>query len=115
MTPAEIVRFIETRRWPLSDEKRLQAAIADELSKIGEPFAREVRVGEHDIIDFMLGSVGLEAKLKGSAHAIYRQCERYCQYDEIKQFVLATNRAMGLPTTICGKPAFVASLGRGSL
>lgn len=75
---------------------------------------REVELVKGDIIDFMVGPIGVEVKIKGQRRAIYRQCERYCEHACVGSLVLATNVAMGMPETINGKPVFVASLGRGS-
>lgn len=114
-TAADIVALVHTRRWPLASEKALQAKLADELAHAGIPAEREVDLGDGDIIDFMIGGIGLELKLKGQRRAIFRQCERYCGHDRVVTLVLATNAAMGLPATIAGKPVHVASLSRGWL
>lgn len=114
LVPA-IIRLIETRRLPLSSEKRLQAVLADEFARAGIAADREVDLGDGDIIDFMIGDVGLELKIKGQRRAIFRQCERYCGHERIGALVLATNAAMGLPGSIGGKPVHVVSLSRGWL
>ncbi|MEN5084281.1 hypothetical protein ABE438_17510 [Bosea sp. TWI1241] len=110
-----IVRLIESLRLPLSDEKALQAALEPHLLKHCGLALRENNLGDGDIIDFLVDGVGVEIKIKGQRRAIFRQCQRYCAHDSIQALVLATNAAMGLPTTIAGKPVFVASLGRGWL
>lgn len=115
MTPQEIVRFVETRRWPLSDEKRLQADMGAELSKAGIAHRREVVLAPGDIVDFMVGDIAVEVKIKGARREIYRQCERYCQHETVRSLVLATNVAMGMPAFISGRPILVAHLSRGWL
>lgn len=116
MQPADIVRFIEGARWPLSNEKLLQSEIETQLQERGVEFEREVRLFDGDIIDFVLdGSIGVEVKIKGSKLAIYRQVERYCLHDRVQSLVLVTNVATGLPQFINGKPTFIASLGKGWL
>ena len=112
MTPPDLVKFIEHLRLPLNNEKELQAAFAHELRRVDAGYAREVSLGDGDIIDFLIGDVGLEMKIKGQRMAIYRQCERYCGHDRLQALVLATNVAMGMPAAINGKPIFIASLGR---
>jgi hypothetical protein len=112
MTPQEVVRFFETHRFLLSDEKALQRAIADEMEEAGITFDREVDLGDGDIIDFMVGDVGIEVKIQGQRRAIYRQCVRYCEHNELVSLVLATNAAMGMPAVLSGKPVFVANLGK---
>ena len=113
MTPQEIVTFIHRRRLPLTNEKELQAKIAAELTAAGVPYEREVKLADGDVIDFMIGDVGLEVKIKGQRRAIYRQCERYAKSDRVKVLVLAASASMGLPETIGGKDVYFASLSRG--
>lgn len=111
MTPREIVAFIEARRLSLTSEKRAQQDLESELVRAGIEHRREVRLSRHDIIDFMIGAVGIEMKIKGQRREIYAQCARYCEHSEVKALVLATNAAMGMPTEICGKPVLIARLG----
>ncbi len=110
-----LVRFLGSYRWPLSDEKRLQEVMAEQFAAAAVAAAREVDLGNGDIIDFMIGGVGMEVKIKGSKRAIYRQCERYCAHDRVEALILATNVATGMPATINGKPVLVALLGKGWL
>lgn len=115
MTASELVQFIERHRWPLSSEKRLQELFVDTLRAAGHAALREVRLDDESIIDVMVESIGVELKIKGQRRAIYRQCERYCHFDEVQALVLGTSVSMGMPDTINGKPVFVASLSRGWL
>ncbi len=115
MEPREILHFLAVRRWPLTDEKRLQSDMATELAAAGIAAEREVRLGEGDIIDFIIGGIGMEVKIKGSKREMYRQCERYCRHERVSSLILATNVATGMPASINGKPVFVALLSRGWL
>ena len=114
-TAHDIIRLIETRRLPLTSEKRLQAALAEEFAGAGIAAEREVDLGYGDIIDFMIGPIGLELKIRGQRRAIFRQCERYCGHERVGTLILATNAAMGLPARIGDKPVHVVSLARGWL
>lgn len=118
-SPEEICRvlvaFLQSRRWPLADEKVLQAAIAAELIPICSAAEREVKLSATDVVDFMVDGVAMEIKIKGGKRNIYRQCVRYCGHDAVKALVLATNSHLGFPAAINGKPCFVADLGRGWL
>lgn len=78
-----LVRFLQSFRWPLSDEKRLQEVMAEQLAGGSIAAEREVHLGDGDIIDFMVGGTGIEVKIKGSKRAIYRQCERYCGHARV--------------------------------
>jgi hypothetical protein len=110
-----LIRFIEARRWPLSDEKRLQETLSNELLAGGFVFEREALLVGVGIIDFMVMDVGVEVKIKGAKREIYRQCERYCGHERVHGLVLVSNVAMGMPAEINGKPIFIASLGKGWL
>ncbi|MDP1866984.1 MAG: hypothetical protein Q8L13_11675 [Bradyrhizobium sp.] len=113
---AQIIDILTTRRWPLSDEKALQPLIETEFAAAGiAGVRREVHLGPHDIVDFMIGGLAIEVKVKGQRRSIFRQLERYCSYAEVSEIILATNVPMSLPPEICGKPARVAALGRGWL
>ncbi|MCS0497883.1 hypothetical protein NVS89_22590 [Ancylobacter sp. MQZ15Z-1] len=99
-------------RFPLSGEKPLQEAIEAHLIESGLAFEREVTLGPGDIVDFMVGTVAVEVKIKGQRRAIYRQCERYAGHDSVSAILLVTNVAMGFPPSLKGKPTAVLNLGR---
>lgn len=107
-----IVVALRRHRFHLVDEKRLQAEIAAVLDGEALAHEREVKLASGSVIDFLVGDVGLEVKIKGGKKSIYRQCERYCGFDQVKTLVLATNRSMGVPPAIGGKPVYVVSLGK---
>ena len=110
-----LVAFLQARRWPLSDEKALQAAIAAELAEACFAAEREVRLSATDVVDFMVEGVAVEIKIKGSKRNIYRQCARYCSHERVRALVLATNFKVGMPPERGAKPCYVADLGRGWL
>lgn len=115
-TAARIVQLIQTRRFTLRDEKALQYEMQKEFEKEGLAFRREVRLSDADIVDFLFeGGIALEVKTKGGKRDIYVQCVRYCASPEVNCLILATNVAIGFPPTIAGKPAAIASLGKGWL
>ncbi len=128
--PANIVRLLERRRWPLSSEKPLQDALAKELAFLGLDVQREVRLSRDaaahdagallapeapapvtDIVDLMISDVAIEVKVKGAKREIFRQVERYCAYPQVAALILATRKSMSLPAFIAGKPCYVAWLG----
>ncbi len=108
----DIAALLSAFRWPLSNEKLLQADIETVLSDKGIAFEREVHLSASDIVDFMIDGVAVEVKIKGSAREIYRQLERYAAHERVEALVLATNRPMGLPLQINGRPARMVLLGR---
>ena len=108
----QIKDFISKNRFPLTDEKETQAKMEKALTAAGFEFEREVRLSEEDTVDFMIGGVVVEVKLKGSPTAIYRQLERYAKHERVTAVLLVTARSMTLPAQILGKPASVSSLSR---
>jgi len=115
-TVNKLIGIIQQYRFDLSDEKRLQAGLADALRAEGIGFEREVRLETNDVVDFMVGDIAVECKLRGQGKMdIYRQLVRYARHAKVKTLVLATNVSMGLPDNIKGKPLYYASLSRGWL
>lgn len=105
-----VIRKLTIARLPLHDEKELQRSIAVILPlPLFEP---EYELDERNIIDFFGGGIGIEVKINGSKRSIFNQCNRYCQFPVIKEFILVTNKSMGLPETINGKPCYVVNLGK---
>lgn len=109
--PIAVVGLLRRRRFPLNDEKRLQDLMLEQFASAGFPAEAEVRLNAQDIVDFMIGGVAVEVKIKGARRAIYGQCERYCQHERVTSLVLATNISMGMPEEIHGKPIYIVNLG----
>lgn len=109
-----VIEIIRRARVNLSDEKQTQIDIAEVLTANHIPYQREVRLTKKDIVDFMVGDVAVEVKLKtGASKAdVYRQLVRYAESKQVGALVLATNLSMGLPETINEKPVYFISLGR---
>jgi len=108
-----IFRILKSR-FPLDNEKLLQAAIEKKLIENGVEFNREHRLSEKDIPDFFISNQGIaiEAKIKGKIKDIYKQCSRYCAHDQVKMLILTTNRTIGLPQSINNKPVYIINLGK---
>ncbi|MCK5611210.1 hypothetical protein KAR91_55585 [Candidatus Pacearchaeota archaeon] len=107
----KIKKVLSGQRLELSSEKALQSQIVETLSKNGIVVKAEHRFTPSDIVDFFIDGIAIEVKIKGSAAEIFKQCERYCQFDEVKGLLLITNRSMGFPKEINGKSCYVLNLG----
>lgn len=107
-----LCRAIGAARLPLSFEKATQAALETALTDAGYQYRREVPLGGGDVVDFLVGPIAIELKVKGHAKQIYRQLLRYASHPEVEALVLLTARAMHLPATLEGKPARIVSLGK---
>ena len=102
-----LFEYLKGQKLPLQSEAELQKAILKFLPE-AQP---EYRLDPKSRIDFFVNGIGIEVKIKGQARAIYKQCERYCGFDQIQALVIVTNRSMGFPKEMCGKPIFVFKLG----
>ena len=100
-------------RFDLSSEKYLQSQIKDQLTDLD--IKEEYRLNSTDIVDFFIDGLTIEVKIKGNASSIYRQCVRYMKSDETKGLLLITNKSMGFPEEINGKPCYVLNLGKALL
>lgn len=107
-----IAELLASHRFLITMEKSVQRQIADVLTAAALDFEDEVRLAKGDIIDFVVGRVGIEVKVAGSRRAILRQLERYAESDRIDSLILVGSIAMGLPPLINGKPATIVSIGR---
>lgn len=111
----EIVTILSGKKFSLESEKALQQEIHDTLSQWLVGLKREYRLDSKNVIDFFVDGVGIEVKIKGKRKDIFKQCERYCEFYEIKSLILITNRAIGFPAQINNKPCIVINLGIGWL
>jgi hypothetical protein len=117
----EAILLLGKYRFSLTTE----AALKDEMVRVFMDhklvFEREKPLDKKNRPDFFIDGYAIEVKIGGryvgrqSAVSIFKQCERYASFDEVKGVVLVSNRAMGFPETIHGKPAYFVSLGKGWL
>lgn len=93
-------------------EDELQRAIASVLTDSGIPHQREFPLNKRDKIDFLVGRIGIEVKIKEGLTAVTRQVHRYAQSDLIDSLILVTAKAShrGLPREMSGKPVSVVYL-----
>jgi hypothetical protein len=106
-----VVRIVSGRRYQTATEADLQEGLALVLAPHNPE--REVVLGPHDRVDFLLWGVGVEVKIKGSTSALTRQLWRYAKHDRIRSLLVVTTRErhrLQLPSEIDGKPVRVVSL-----
>jgi hypothetical protein len=102
-----IVKALIAHRYNIAHEADLQLAIGDVLEGYGFLIQREVELSRGDRIDFMVGSLGIELKVKGAQNAVIRQLQRYAASDRVSALLLVTTRlqlVVGLPDALNGKP-----------
>jgi len=115
-----VERSLRAIRADLVNETRAQHDIARGLASAGFVVRREVTLGPHMRIDFVVpcpvisaGNIGIEVKLKRgvSPTQAFVQIEEYAATSGIDAIILATGIPMRLPETISGKPARLVALG----
>lgn len=102
---------LEGKQFDLGSEKRLQGEILAVFIDNGIEVEPEYMLTPSDIPDFFAKGLVIEVKIKGNATAIYRQCKRYLLNEDVTGLLLVTNRSIGFPEEINGKPCFVFGLG----
>lgn len=110
-----LLSILSSKRFPLNDEKATQAEIEQVLLKNFPAWMvdREYVLDNKNTIDFLINQkYGIEVKIKAGKRAIYKQCERYCQFETIHSLILVTNTSMGFPQQINGKSCYVINLGK---
>ncbi len=108
-----IADVIRAHRFAYVDEDELQAGITAALIGVGFTPRREVRLAAGDRIDILVGRVGIEVKVGGSAGALERQLARYAQSGRVDELVAVTSRIrhLNMPAELDGKPLHVVSVG----
>ncbi len=107
-----VIRILNSKRLNLNSEKELQKEIENLFVDKGLVHQREYRLDENNIPDFFIDGVAIEIKIKGAKKAIYKQCERYCNFEQTKALLLITSRSMGFPKQINGKDCYYYSLSK---
>lgn len=116
ITARRVVAICESTTIDVSTEKTAHRSLAEALRRHGLEVTCEVSLTRKERIDIMVGSVGVEVKVKGSRREIYRQLERYAACPEVSVLVLATGAAwLKRLDSVGGKPLLLCSLTRGWL
>lgn len=107
-----IAELIELHCIPTSTELAAHRRIRKLLEAEGFEVECEVALTRGDRIDVLVGTVGVEVKVRGGRRLdILRQLERYAASDRVEALVLGTGGAWPRGfVEVKGKPLFVASL-----
>ena len=105
--------LLEVRAPLQQGEYDLHRLVMDTLSRQGVPFAHEVSLAPRCRIDLMCGGVGVEIKRGRVERAkVLRQLARYAACEQVAGLILVTEKSLGLPREIDGKPVRVVCLNR---
>jgi hypothetical protein len=117
MTPAEsVIRAISRiRAYPVTTEAEIYAMIARELDAEKMHYAREVKLGPRNRIDFIVaGRIGIETKKgKPNSKDVAAQIERYCVSPMIGELILVVERnVFQHVVSASGKPVHYIALNK---
>lgn len=113
MTSDELLALLEELPLTTRTEAEMQSELEKELENRHVFYEREVRLTTRDRIDFLIGSIGVELKTKGSVPEIVRQLRRYADSARVTELVLYTSdpKLCTMPTVLGGKRVSVAFVG----
>lgn len=113
-TITEIIRALKGKRFDLTDEIKLQDQLAALFIANTWIFSKEEWLDKQNRPDFFFASSGVavEVKIKGNTKNIYKQCERYAKFDQVKAVLLITGKSIGWPLTINNKPTSYFNLSK---
>lgn len=107
MKAAELSDLLARYRISGMSEAVVQKQIERVLTQEGVEFCREVEIAPGDRIDFMVGTVGVEVKTKGTRSQIIRQLARYVRNERVEEIILAASSRrilVSVPDEITGMP-----------
>lgn len=97
----QLQRLLCAHSYRFNDETTLQDGIEQVLLGAGIEYQREMQPDRSNRVDFMVGGIVLEVKIKGSLQKAAIQCHRYQKLPDVRGvMLLATNnwaRTMWMP------------------
>ena len=109
-----ILTALRALRAPIQQgEYDLHRLVMDALDAAGIAYEHEVSLAPRCRIDLMCGRVGVEIKRGRVERAkVLRQLTRYAACPQVAGLILVTEKSLGLPREIGGKPVRVICLNR---
>ncbi len=83
---------LKSYRYSYANEIEFQDGVAKALDNAFIAYRREVDLGPVGIIDFVVGTIGIEVKIKGARNSALRQIRRYAECEEIDGFILVSSK-----------------------
>lgn len=107
-----LCKVFSSYRYNFQDEGTLQEGMAVALTRSAIEFEREVRLDAHNRPDFMIGSVAVEVKIKGTFSQFLRQAARYLELEQVSALiVVGTPKWLPVvPKTLLDKPVYTVRL-----
>lgn len=109
-----VLNVLKKCKADLTNEKNAQRQLYEALTAENCTFVREHHLDEHNIPDLFCqnSNIAIEVKIKGQKAAIYKQLVRYSKFNDVKILILCSNKALGIPPSINGKPCYFVHLGK---
>ena len=113
MSARKLAEYLYGRTYRLGSERLMQDDVERAFKQDEIEYEREKVLGPGDRVDFLVGGIALELKIKGRPAQIVKQIERYATHDAVDSIVLLTNVPMPrIPRLHQAKPCYVVSLAR---
>jgi hypothetical protein len=114
MDAAEVVAAVRraAARLRFTTEAHLQQGLSQLFTEAGIDAKPETHLSRRERPDFLIGTVAIEVKVKGSPADVRRQLARYAAHDTVTDVVLVTRcaRHRELHGQLGGKPVHVVWL-----
>lgn len=114
-TVEQITSALAAGTFTYVDEVDFHRGIDTALTAAGIDFTPEVRLNSRDRIDYLIGTVGVEVKIKGTTDALRRQITRYADSPLVDELLVITTRPRHMDLhrkVLAGKPVTVLAIGR---
>lgn len=98
----EIKKILKSYSFSFKDEYDLQDALEEIFITHNIEYEREKTLSKDSQIDFLLGNLGLEVKVKGSVDSVWKQTKKYLQY--LDKILIVTSQSKHLQIAECDEP-----------
>jgi len=93
MNAIDLINLLGSYRLSTQTEKDMQSDIEQVLTAACIDFSRERKLTALDIVDFLVGTVGVECKIKGAYGSVLSQLSRYARSELVTEILLVTTKA----------------------
>lgn len=106
----KILNLLSSAKLPVDTEKETKRAIEDIFIANKIYYEREFFLDKNNVPDFYIEGIVIQVKIKGSIINMFKQCQRYCNFEQVGKLILITNRDPLFPQEINYRPCYVINL-----
>ena len=112
MTSQDLCKLLSSVRFRFKDELELHHGMELLFEQHKVKYEPEAVLTPQDRIDFLVGSIGIEAKVDYSLNQLIRQLHRYTKSAKITEIIVLSTKSAhrNAPHLINGKPIYVVIL-----